>query len=226
MVKLLDKEKVDTVSDIIYKIFRVQEVFTHITEIGNPNLTPCIYAMWHCHQFCVHGMPNREKLNVLISRSRDGEIIARIVEKWGFKTIRGSKGKEGAVEAAMNMISALKSGEDVAMMVDGPRGPARIVKDGVIKIAKMSGAPIVPVYWYSNNITFAEFPSWDRLRMPIANTNLINLYGKPIFVSEDADEEFCRLNLQKSLELLEKTAPAVFKKVYTFGLWKRQMLKY
>lgn len=222
MVRLLDGENIKKVSNLVFSIFKVQEIFTNITEVNNPNITPCLYAMWHAHQFCVHGIPDRAKLNVLVSRSRDGEIIADVVEKWGFKTIRGSKGKRGAVEASMQMITALKSGENCAMMVDGPKGPARVVKDGVVKIAKLSGAPIVPVYWYSNNFNFAKFPSWDELRMPIFNTNLINIYGEPIYVKEDDDDEEARKKLQTSLEELEKLAPKAFNEVYQFGLWKKR----
>ena len=222
MVELFENQNVEKVSNLVYRIFRFQEFFTHIVEVNNPDIMPCIYAMWHCHQMCIHGVSHRDKLNVLISRSRDGEIIARVVEKWGFKTIRGSKGKAGAVEATMQMISALKLGENGAIMVDGPHGPARVVKDGVIKIAKLAGVPIVPIYWYSKNPTFVKLPSWDKLRMPITNTNLINLYGEPIFVGENDDEEVCRQRLQKSLEQLESNAPAAYKEVYNFGLWRKK----
>ncbi|MBR1776236.1 DUF374 domain-containing protein [bacterium] len=173
--------------------------------------------MWHSHQFCVHGIRNRQKLNVLVSRSRDGEIIADVVEKWGFKTIRGSKGKKGAVEATMQMITALKNGENCAMMVDGPRGPAKIVKEGVIKVAELSDVPIVPVYWYSANFNFVQFPSWDKLRMPIFDVNLINLYGKPIYASNYKTENDARLALQRELDDLEIAAPIVFNKIYKFG---------
>lgn len=128
-MKLLEGKNVEKVSNLVYRIFKFQELFTRIIEVNNPLEKPCIYAMWHAHQFCIHGLPDREKINVLISRSRDGEIIANVVEKWGFKTIRGSKGKKGAVEASMQMLSALKQGENCAMMVDGPHGPAKIVKD-------------------------------------------------------------------------------------------------
>lgn len=222
MVRVLKGENISRVSNLVYGIFRLQEFFTHIVEVNPPLETPCLYAMWHCHQMCIHGVSDRSKLNVLISRSRDGEIIARVVDKWGFKTIRGSKGKKGAVEATMQMISALKSGENGAMMVDGPHGPARVVKDGVVKIAKMAGVPIVPIYWYSENFTFAKFPSWDKLRMPIFDTNLINLYGEPIYINEDDEDEDIRQRVQASLEDLEKRAPEAYREVYKFGLWKRK----
>lgn len=224
MVRLLDKENTTTVSHFLYRLMKFQELFTRIIEVNNPDKMPCIYAMWHAHQFCVHGIRHRANLNVLISRSRDGEIIANVVERWGFKTIRGSKGKKGAVEASMQMISALKAGDNCAMMVDGPKGPAKVVKDGVVKIAKMAGVPIVPVYWYSKNFSFAKFPSWDEMRCPILATNLINLYGEPIYVPMDGDEnieEEARLKVQHSLENLERKAPEAFDEVYKFGIWKK-----
>ncbi len=223
MVRLLDGENVDKVANLVYRILRLQEFFTRIIEVNHPKIEgPRIYAMWHCHQMCIHGVQNRSILNVLISRSRDGEIIAKTVEQWGFKTIRGSKGKKGAVEASMQMLSALKNGENCAMMVDGPKGPPRVVKEGVIKIAKLAGVPIIPIYWYSADFTFVKFPSWDKLRMPVFITNLINIYGEPIYVGKDTDEELARQQLQASLEDIEKKAPEAYKEVYKWGLFKRK----
>lgn len=220
MVRLLNNKNLDQISDAIYGLFKIQEFFTHIVEVEHPKTEPCIYAMWHAHQCCIHGLQNRTKTNVLISRSKDGEVIARVVGKWGFKLVRGSKGRKGAIEASMQMIDALKNGENCAMMVDGPRGPAKIVKDGVIKIAKMANVPIVPIYWYSENFNWFKLPSWDGLRMPVLDVRLINLYGKPIYVGED--EEAARQELQASLEELERRAPEEYKKVYKFGLWRRK----
>ena len=222
MVRLLKGKNITRVSHLVFKILKFQEIFTRIIEVNNPNKTPCLYVMWHAHQFCIHGINNRDRLHVLVSRSRDGEIIADVVERWGFKTVRGSKGKKGAVEATMQMISILKSGENCAMMVDGPKGPPRIVKDGAIKIAKLAGVPIVPVYWYSKNFTFAQFPSWDKMRSPVFATNLINIYGEPIYISSDDSDEEARQKVQKSLEDLEEKAPAAFDEVYKFGIWRRK----
>ena len=90
MVKLINKKNVKKFAHFAYLTYRFQEFFTHIKEVNNPKMYPCIYAMWHAHQFCIHGLPDRNKTNVLISRSRDGEIIANVVEKWGFKTTAAS----------------------------------------------------------------------------------------------------------------------------------------
>lgn len=225
MVRISSEEKLDLLAKLVYIMFRIQEPFTRIKTVNNPDIKPCIYALWHAHQCCIHGIKDRGNLNVLISRSTDGEIIARTVEKWGFKVVRGSKGKKGSVEATMKLIERLKSGECVAMMPDGPKGPAFEVKDGIIKIAKMSGAPIVPLYWYSEDFTFFKLPSWDGFRYPFGYTRLLNLYGEPIHVSADntsEQDEEVRVQLQSALNDLALKAPAIYKEVHKFRLWKKK----
>ena len=110
-------------------------------------------------------------------------------------------------------------------MVDGPHGPAKVCKDGVVKIAKLSGKPIVPVFWYSPNPTFLKFPTWDKFRIPFFSTHLINLYGEPIYVDKnntDEQDEQVRLKVEKALEELEKQAPQRYKEVFRFGIWKKK----
>ena len=222
MVSFFKKENALRVADFVYFIFHIQEFFTHIIEVNKPDIMPALYATWHGSQMCIYGISPKDKLNILVSRSRDGDMISKVLNNMGIKTIRGSKGKKGAIEASMQMISALKSGENCAMMVDGPKGPVKVVKDGVVKVAKLAGVPIVPVYWYSTNINFVQFPSWDKLRMPIFDVNLVNLYGEPIYVTEESDVEEIRQKVQASLEDLERKIPEVYKEVYRFGRWKRK----
>lgn len=221
-MKISGEKQLNFLAKLVYILFRIQEPFTLIKEINNPELKPCIYAMWHAHQCCIHGINDRKNLNVLISRSVDGEIIARTVSKWGFKVVRGSKGKKGSVEATMQLIDALKRNECIAMMVDGPSGPAFVAKEGVVKIAKMAQAPIIPIYWYSENRNFLKMPSWDGLRYPFGFTQLLNLYGEPIYVpadNTDEQDEEIRLKLQDELDKLAQKAPKYFKEVYKFKLW-------
>ena len=226
MVRLLNKDTVSGLASLVRGLFRIQEAFTHIIEVEHPqNARPCLYAMWHCNQCAIYGLQDKPNVNVLISRSRDGEVVAHGISRMGFKIIRGSKGRKGAVEATMQMIDALKRGESCAMMVDGPRGPAKVVKDGVIKIAKLAGVPIVPICWYSNNFNWVKLPSWDGLRMPILDVRLINLYGEPIYVPADGDEDSeknAREKLQASLEELDRRIPEEYNKVYWHGLWRRK----
>ena len=219
------REKRDGLASLIKAFFAFQRHFTHIIEVNQPNAEPCLYGMWHGNQCAVFGLPNKGKTNVLISRSRDGRIVATGVEMLGFKTIRGSKGKKGAVEATLQMIERLKAGENCAMMVDGPKGPAKKVKDGIVKIAKLAGVPIVPMCWYSTNFNWVRFNSWDRFSLPICDVRLINLYGEPIYVDpngDDAADEEARLKLQKSLEDLDARIADEYEKVYWHGLWRRK----
>lgn len=203
---------------------QIQKYFTHIVEINNKELKPCIYAMWHSDQFCIFGIEDKAHLSMLISKSSDGEIVAYATESLGFKTIRGSSNKKGAVESTMQMINTLKAGECAAITVDGPNGPLHKVKNGVIKIAQKSGAPIVPVCWYSDQFNFVKFPSWDKMTSPILETKLLNLYGEPIYVPEELTaEEFeeIREKIRTSLLDLQARIPEEFKKAKKEKLWTK-----
>jgi lysophospholipid acyltransferase (LPLAT)-like uncharacterized protein len=225
MVRLLNQDTTKYLALLVRGFFKIQEYFTHIVEVNHPDLDSCLYAMWHGNQCAIYGFKDKPTVSVLVSQSRDGDVVAKGIKPMGFKLVRGSKGRSGAIEASMQMIDALKNGERCAMMVDGPRGPAKVVKDGAIKIAKLSGKPIVPVCWFSTNFNWVKLPSWDGLRMPFLDVRLINLYGEPIYVPEDADDEAlekARLDLQNSLEELDKRIPEEYKKVYWHGLWRRK----
>ena len=173
----------------ISAFLHTQKYVTRMLEINNNQITPCIYAMWHSDQFCVWGVQEKSILNILISKSVDGEIVAAAAHSMGFKTVRGSAGKKGAIESTLQMIELLGKGENVAMMVDGPHGPLHKVKNGVVKVAQKSGVPIVPVCWYSPQKTFIKFPSWDGMTTPVGPCDILNLYGDPIYVPADATDE-------------------------------------
>jgi lysophospholipid acyltransferase (LPLAT)-like uncharacterized protein len=102
-MKISGEKQLNLLAKLVYIIFRIQEPFTRIKSVGYSEIKPCIYAMWHAHQGCIHDLKDRGNLNVLISRSIDGEIIARTVIKWGYKVVRGSKGKKGSVEAQCSL---------------------------------------------------------------------------------------------------------------------------
>ena len=181
--------------------------------------------MWHANQFLVHGLEDKANTSILVSNSIDGEVVARAVEKWGFKVVRGSAGKKGAVESTMQMLTRLKSGECVGIMVDGPHGPLRKVKNGAVKLAQMSGAPIVPAHWYSPQKTFINLPSWDKMTTPLGDCKILNLYGEPIYVNENAtDEELsaAKENIRTQLLNLEAKAPEIYNEAKKQKLWDKK----
>lgn len=221
MVRLINRNNVKYVADIVYKILKIQEIFTHIENVNYPDCEPCIYALWHANQFLVHGFPNRKDVNVLISTSLDGDIVTNVCENWGFKVLRGSAGRKGAVSSTLKMLEALKNNESVAIMVDGPHGPYHVVKKGAIALSKESGKPIVPVHWYSAEKTFRAFPSWDKITCPVGSCHIINLYCDPIYPDDKTEEQIAQ-EVKESLLELERTAPQKYKEAKENKLWQKK----
>lgn len=223
MVRLINNKNVWILKSAIVGWMGFQKHHTHIVEINNQNKSPCIYALWHANQCCIFGIKNKHNTSIMISRSRDGEIVATGVESLGIKTVRGSSNRQGSVEATMKLIDRLKNGEDAALTIDGPNGPLHKVKNGVIEIAKLSGCPIIPLTWYSPQIWFIKMPSWDKMTVPIWDTNLINLYGEPIYIPKDLpsnEYETYKEKLKQALFELDRRCPEEYEKVKKLNLWK------
>lgn len=199
--------KLDLISRIVSLGFRFQIPLTKFTHVNKPDTSkPFIIASWHAHQCAIYGLSEViRRVNILISPSNDGQIISDACSRLGFKIIRGSKGRRGASKAVMQMYEALQNGDIVSVMIDGPKGPNHVVQPGAIELAKLSGKPIIPMVWYSPAKNFLKFNSWDEFRLPIFYCRVVNLYGDPIYVSNDAsDEEFeqKRLEVERKLEEL------------------------
>ena len=221
MVRLINKNNVGVISNVAFSILKMQEKLTYIREFNNPNISPCIYVMWHENQFCVHGLPDRGNVNILISNSLDGEIVAQVCEKWGFQICRGSANRKGSVSSTLKMLSKLKKGENVAIMVDGPRGPLHEVKSGAIVLAREANVPIIPVHWYSPEFTFVRFPSWDKMTSPVGPCHLLNIFGDPIYTDGKTNEQVAA-ELKQSLFHLEEIAPEKYKEAKKLKLWKKK----
>jgi len=224
MVKLLNKKNISTLSNILYAFLQIQSSITDKIEI-NPPKTNCIYAMWHTNQFCLCVIPNRKDVNVMVSNSIDGELITRVIEHMGFGVVRGSSQRKGCVSSMMQLITKIKNGECAAIMVDGPRGPLHKVKGGVITLAKETGVPIIPTYWYSNERTFLHLPSWDKMTTPLFTCHVMNIYGDPIYVNENDDKNEIAKKIADALNDLEKRAPEEYLKAKKQNLWKKQKRK-
>lgn len=106
--------------------------------------TRAIFAFWHARQLLMPFAYRGDRAYVLISQHQDGEIIARIVERFGFLAVRGSSTR-GGVEALRELIRLGHSGADLVVTPDGPKGPAQVAKIGVIQLARATGLPIVPI---------------------------------------------------------------------------------
>ncbi len=160
-----------------------------------------LLCCWHQQFFsAIRNFKRFNKYNpaIMISRSRDGELISRVAHRVGWKTARGSSSKGG--RSAMNaMIAHLKSNKLAAHILDGPQGPIGKVKPGAIKIAQESGALIVPFYVEADNAWYVK--SWDQFMLPKPFSRVTLCYGDEIkFAPSDSSAEF-----ERQIQELEET---------------------
>ena len=221
MVRIINKNNIFILEWLAIAFIHTQKHITYMRSYNLPKVSPCIYAFWHENQFGVYGLPNKNNTNILISNSLDGQIVASGAQSLGFKTCRGSSGKQGAVSSTLKLIEKLKQGECVVITVDGPRGPYHEVKNGIVALAKDTGVPIVPVHWYSPEKTFIRFPSWDRMLSPIGPCRILTLFGDPIYVKEESYEQVC-VQIKDSLLDLERIAPQKYKEAKAQKLWNKK----
>ena len=111
-----------------------------------------IYSFWHDQLLiCPLTWQSESKIKVLISKHRDGDIIAKVISNLGFEAIRGSTHKSGKTKnkggllSARQMIKSLKNGISIGISPDGPKGPRHKVSDGILSISRLSNASILPV---------------------------------------------------------------------------------
>ena len=123
-------------------------------------------------------------------------MIARGCLGMGFSVARGSPAL-GGVKGALELINAVECGQDVAFMVDGPRGPIYEVKPGVIRMAELAGTPIVPVMCSARSA--GHMKSWDRFVAPWWATPMVYLFGEPLNVPQECSDEM-RAQLQGQLQ--------------------------
>jgi lysophospholipid acyltransferase (LPLAT)-like uncharacterized protein len=166
----------------------------------------CIYAGWH-EQILTGAWALRCRgITILISQSRDGEYVSRLVHLLGFHTIRGSSSR-GGVRSLLKLVRVLKNEGDVIIIADGPRGPARECKPGVITLAKRSGMPIIPTAVLVSR--FKRVNSWDRTIIPYPFSTFTMIHADPIFIPEDADKKTIaqyQAQLKQALDALSEKA--------------------
>ena len=144
-----------------------------------------VYASWHQRFFPgITFFSKRRPITIMISQSRDGELMARVVAVFGWHPVRGSSTRGGP--QALNQLKQLAAaGYKIGHIVDGPQGPFGVVKPGLLRIAQVAGRPIIPT------LTSAQRPwvfnSWDRFMIPKPFSQVIIRFGEPIHIPPDLD---------------------------------------
>jgi lysophospholipid acyltransferase (LPLAT)-like uncharacterized protein len=138
-----------------------------------------VLTLWHGHLLpLTHYLRNLGML-VLVSEHRDGEIIARILQRLGYGLIRGSSTRGGA-RAFAEMVRALKGGATIAITPDGPRGPARKFSPGAAVAAQRAGVPITTMFVTASRAWTLR--SWDSFMIPKPFAKLVLHFSDPTFV--------------------------------------------
>jgi hypothetical protein len=166
-----------------------------------------ILAFWHGRLLMIPMAWRRmAPMHMLISAHRDGRIIADAVSHFGVNSIAGSS-RRGGSAAMRTMLKRLDAGDCVGITPDGPRGPAMRASTGIVNLARLAGAPIVPIVFATSRRRV--LPSWDRFHLALPFGRGVFVWGEPIEIARDLDEsgiEEARLLVETRMNELARDA--------------------
>jgi lysophospholipid acyltransferase (LPLAT)-like uncharacterized protein len=188
---------------LISRTYRCQLVDTVNEQRVLDGYGTAVYASWHQRFFPgITFFATRKPIAIIISQSRDGEMIARVVDILGWRAVRGSSSK-GGLRALKEIRALTRDGYRIGHIVDGPQGPFGRVKPGLLTIAQLAGAPIVPVIISAQRRWV--FNSWDRFMVPKPFSKVLIRFAPPIRVPprlDAADFETLRQDVEKRIKEL------------------------
>jgi lysophospholipid acyltransferase (LPLAT)-like uncharacterized protein len=166
---------------------------------------PILFALWHGRMFLSIQAHRGEGIATMASQSRDGELIARWLEKNGYVVVRGSTTRGGS-QALREMVRLVRSGRHAALTVDGPKGPPRVVQPGVLQLARLTGAWILPITSSCSKPRFLA--SWDRYLLPYPFSKAVVAYGEPFPIPQDMSDEAALSRIASALDAATGQADA------------------
>lgn len=178
----------------------------HPALLANQN-RPVIFCTWHnrvalsamIYRGYVRRIQQPPRLAAVVSASRDGAIIAGVLEQFRIESVRGSSSRRGS-QAMLELLTTIEAGYDVAVTPDGPRGPRYEVQMGAIALAQLAGKPLIPS---ACNLRWKlRLKSWDRFQIPLPFSRVRMRFGEPLSIPADADRESLRTELQRRLNAL------------------------
>ena len=168
---------------------------------------PFILVFWHGRLLMMpYSWRHGQRIHLLISNHPDGQMLAHFVKPYGLDTITGSTSKGGAT-AFRKLVKVLKNGHCVGITPDGPRGPRMRVSEGIISLARLTGAPIVPVTYSVN--WGKVLGSWDRFLIAAPFSQGVIIWGNPVYVNPDHEPkslEMLRQNLENQMNSITQEA--------------------
>ncbi|MBI3879871.1 MAG: lysophospholipid acyltransferase family protein [Verrucomicrobia bacterium] len=172
--------------------------------------TPLVFVTWHnrlvlsmmAYHWHIRKFQKQRRLAALVSASKDGGMLAHVLELFDVEPVRGSSSRRGG-QALLEMAGCAGRGFDLAVTPDGPRGPCYVMQPGVIGLAQVCGRPVVPVsYRVGWKI---QMNSWDRFQIPLPFSRCEMFFGEPLPVpreADDAERERLRAELEARLRAI------------------------
>jgi lysophospholipid acyltransferase (LPLAT)-like uncharacterized protein len=162
---------------------------------------PIVAGTWHRASIYFLYFFGNFRPMIMISQSKDGEMLAQYAAGFGVIPARGSsqKGGRDALEQMRGYI--LSGGKGCATVLDGPRGPAYVAKKGMIHLAKLTGAPLIPLIWSANRVITIR-DSWDKTMLPLPWSKVYVAFGEPINIPAETSSralEYYRQLVQDQL---------------------------
>jgi lysophospholipid acyltransferase (LPLAT)-like uncharacterized protein len=180
----------------------------HLDAIHAAGRQP-VMAFWHGRILPATYYFRRRGIVVITSDNFDGEWIARIIERFGYGTARGSTSRGGR-RALLQLVRDMKAGRPAGFTLDGPRGPARVAQPGAVWLAMATGNPLLPFHLEASSAWTAR--SWDRTQVPKPFSTVGLAVGEPMYVDAGASEaarEEVRVELERRLAALEAEAKSL-----------------
>lgn len=175
-----------------------------VRELWGKGVHP-LFAFWHDQLLLMIQGYKGPGVKILISASKDGELIARTMRCFGQGAVRGSSTRGGRA-AFRELVELSREPGDLAITPDGPKGPRHRLKQGIVHLAKISGRPVVPVAFVCSR--GKRFSSWDRFLLPYPFARAVYSFGEPLRFEEGEEPEAFQERLQRAMEDNERGARA------------------
>jgi lysophospholipid acyltransferase (LPLAT)-like uncharacterized protein len=177
-----------------------------VEVLEHPPAGPVIFCIWHNRSLlsmeayrAFNKVSPRKGLVAMASASRDGGLMAAILERFKMQAVRGSSSRRGP-QALLELKTWGERGFDLAIAPDGPRGPSGVVQEGALSLAQVTGYPIIPFSYHAR--WKIRVKSWDRYQVPLPFARCDMKAGTPIFVPRDltdVEREAVRKKLEQTL---------------------------
>ena len=196
----------------LFGTLRPEYVQRQLEQQAQGRRRPILFAFWHGRMLYFLKLYEYlgARVTILVSHSRDGELVTQLLSCFGFQTTRGSTSQGGA-RGLLAVVNKVRTGMHACFTPDGPRGPRFQVQPGLVMVAKRTGAPILPMTYGAQ--WKRVLASWDAFVLPLPFSRVVVVYGEPIYVPADAsaaDLEAKRREVEASLRRITETADTYF----------------